>query len=356
MMQPAAAPKRILIIKPSSLGDIVHALPVLAAARRTHPSSHIAWLAGESFAPLLQGHPLLDEVIVFERRRYGRILRQPALMTDFWRFTRALRQQHFDLVLDLQGLFRSGYLCWATGARRRVGFAAARELSWVFYSQRVATPAQALHAVDKNLALARAAGLIVEPVEFPLALTVAELDAARAAVGGAVPRANPFVAVVLGARWESKRWPDAKFAELINTLHAHGTPCVLLGGPDERAHADGIVRQSHVAPRNLVGQTSLRALVATLSLAGLVVALDSGPLHVGAALGRPTLGLFGPTDPRRTGPYGFTSRVVTHPVPCAPCLRRVCPLGHNDCLHKLASSEVVEMVQRMLAEPAATPC
>ncbi len=339
--RPAAPePQRILIIKPSSLGDVVHALPVLAAARATYPRAYLAWLVGTSIAPLLARHPLLDEVIEFDRRRYGRMLQNPRILAEFVRFVRDLRRRRFDLVLDLQGLARSGFLAWATGARQRVGFRAARELAWAFYTRRVVTPAGDTHAVEKNVALARAAGLRLDRPEFPLGLRPEELDHARArittAAGGPLPA---FTAVVPGARWPSKQWPAEKFAELIDALHAAGRPpVVLLGGPDERPLAAAIVRAVHAPVVDLCGQTDVRALAAVLALAQQVICCDSGPMHIAAALGTPIVAVFGPTNPARTGPYAADAQVVSRALPCAPCYARRCPLGHHDCLRGLAAS------------------
>lgn len=347
-------PPRILIIKPSSLGDIVHALPVLAAARRAHPQAHIAWLVARSFASLLEGHPLLNEVIVFERNRLGKIWRYPNRLGEILKFAGGLRARRFDLVVDLQGLLRSGLLTWASGARRRVGFAAARELSWLFYSQLVRPGTGLNHAVDRNLAVAGALGWPVTPVDFPYPIAPPEMATASDLLNKHAISAG-FVAVILGARWESKRWPDAQFVKLLDGLAGRGVATVLLGGPDDRSSAEQIALACRVKPVNLVGATSLRGLAAVLAKSELVVAHDSGPLHLAAALGRPTLALFGPTDPAKTGPYGPAGHTITNPVPCAPCLRRRCPLGHQDCLRKLDADAVLAQALAFRAAPPAPP-
>jgi heptosyltransferase I len=371
-------PRRILLIKPSSLGDIIHALPVLAGLRARYPAAHIAWLAGTAFAPLLAGHPLLDEVIPFDRRAYGRMGRSATQVRAFVGFVRALRARRFDLVLDLQGLFRSGFLAWISGAPRRIGFADARELAWAFYTERVRTPRRcerdassavaplnpaipqsldpAIHAVDKNLFLARRLGLPVDPPQFALGLTPAEHAAAAARVAsvvGGAPAERAVVAVVVGARWESKLWPDERLAELVARLpEACGLPVVLLGGPEERARAAAVCAAVAPPPANLVGQTTLRELCAVLGQAALVISQDSGPMHIAAALGRPLVAIFGPTSPARTGPYSAAARVVTRGLPCAPCFARRCPLGHHACLRELPAADVLAAARAALAQPA----
>lgn len=344
-------PQRILLIKPSSLGDIIHALPVLAAIRRTWPQAHVAWLVGSSFASLLAGHPLLDEVIAFDRERFGRMWRSPAIFAEFWRFVGQIRRRHFDLVIDLQGLIRSGILAYFGGVPQRVGFADAREGAWLFYNRRVRCPAGAMHAVQKNLHLAKTLGLAATPVEFPLPVSAEESREAgqllAAAAGG--PLAG-MTAVVVGARWESKLWPATRFAELIDRVHADGgTRCVLLGAPADRALAAAIADACRGSPRpvDLVGRSSLRQLVALLDRAEQVICLDSGPMHIAAALNKPLVSIFGPTSPERTGPYSPAARVARVPLPCSPCYRRTCPLGHHDCMQKLTVDQVLTHVRKL---------
>lgn len=346
------APSRILILKPSSLGDVVHALPLLAALRRSLPGAHVAWLVGTSFAPLLEGHPQIDEVIPFDRARFGRLWRSPRVFLDFWAFVIGLRRRRFDLVIDLQGLIRSGIMAWFSGARRRVGFADARELAWVFYTQRLRCPSGTLHAVDRIMTVAAALGLEPRPIEFPLAVTSDEREAAARRLAEAAGRpVRSFAAVLPGARWESKRWPVEKWSALVGRIESAGLgPCVLLGAPDEREAARRIVAAcaaeapDRAVPIDLTGRTSLRELTALLDLAARVVCSDSGPMHVAAALGKPIVAIFGPTDPKKTGPYGVPDPVAALALPCAPCLRRVCPLGHHDCMRRLEVEDVFRRV------------
>jgi heptosyltransferase I len=346
---------RVLIVKPSSLGDIVHALPVLAALRRQYPRAHIAWLASRAFAPLLEGHPLLDEVITFDRRHYGRMLRSLSALGAFLRFVRRLRSSRFDLVLDLQGLFRSGFLAWATGAPLRFGFADARELAWLFYTGRVPGRRRTHHAVDLNLRLAAALGLPADAPTFPLGLHAEELAAARRLLASAPGRpVEQFTAVIPGARWETKRWRADRLASLLDRLHADGYgPCVLLGAPDDREFSDEILAAAATRPIDLVGRTSLRELAAVLALARLVICHDSGPMHIAAALAKPLVAIFGPTNPARTGPYCQSARIIQLPLECVPCYARRCPLGHHNCMQQLELETVLAAVRDI--SPASQP-
>lgn len=330
----------------------MHALPVLAAVRRAWPLAHVAWLIGSGFQSLLAGHSMIDELIPFDRRHFARVWYSPRVMADFYRFARDLRRRRFELVLDLQGLVRSGLFAWLTGARRRLGPADAREFAWIFYTQRVRWPADA-HAVDKLLAVLPAIGISTARADFPLEVRDSERAAAGKALATQTQEAVPeYIVLLPGARWGSKRWPVAHTVELLRRLHAAGAPrCVLAGAPDERALAAAITAE---APSrwliDLVGRTDLRVLTALIAGARLVISQDSGPMHIAAALGVPTVSLFGPTNPRRTGPYSPAAEVLQHRLPCMPCYRRTCPLGHHDCMGKLTPDVVARAVLARLSQ------
>ncbi|MFH1745854.1 MAG: lipopolysaccharide heptosyltransferase I [Planctomycetota bacterium] len=346
--EPHARPiQRVLIIKPSSLGDIVHALPVLAALRAAYPQAHIAWLVGSTFVPLLADHPLLDEVIPFDRRRYGRMLQNRRILLDFIGFLRQLRSRRFDLVIDLQGLIRSGFMAWASGARQRIGFTNAREGAPLFYTRRVRCGSIDQHAVEKNLQIAAALNLDIRAPQFPLGLTADETTAARKLLhASAGEEIKSFTAILPGGRWPSKLWPAQRWGELIERIHAAGLPrCVLLGAGADRAFSDRIVAACNSTPLDLVGHTTLRELVALLDLAERVVCHDSGPMHIAAALGKPLVAIFGPTNPARTGPYSTNARVINRDLPCTPCYKRTCPLKHHACLRELDTDTVFDRVR-----------
>ena len=335
-------PRRILIIKPSAIGDVVHALPVLNLLRRKYPAAHVSWLVTPACAGLLERHPQLDEVVRFERREFGRGWRNPRAALDLYRFTRDLGRRRFDLVIDLQGLFRSGWLAAATRAPYRVGPANAREGAWLFYTHRVPTGPPEQHAIERYLTVAQAVGCERGPVEFHFALD----DADRAAVAAQVP--GRYAVLMPGANWLTKQWPIERFAALVAPLRERlGLVSVVAGGPDTvdlAAKVPGAV--------NLAGRTNLRQLVALLERASLVVANDSGPMHIAAALGRPLVTPFGPTNPLRTGPYRRLDSVVRLAIPCSPCYSRRC--SHTSCLKWIEIEPVLELAQQQMAGQAAS--
>ena len=307
-------PQRILLIKPSSLGDIVHALPVLSLVKRRWPEAEVSWLVTPAYAGILEGHPLLAEVILFERRRLAGFWRNPRSALRLLQFARELRQRQFDLVIDLQGLFRSGWISRRTRSPLRVGFADARELAWLFYTQRVDAGDREQHAIDRNLKIAQALGCGSGPVEFPFPPHQAQ----RKRVDALLPEGQRIAVLLPGANWLTKRWPADRFAALVEPLRARfGLTCVIAGGSDAVELAPQIP-----GAVNLAGKTSLLELVALLERAELVVANDSGPMHIAAALGRPLVTMFAPTNPVRTGPYGRPDSVVRTSNQCSPCYRR----------------------------------
>ena len=344
--------QRILLIKPSSLGDVVHALPVLHGLRRRYPNARIDWLISSSLAPLLEGHPDLNELVLFDRRRYGRMAYSPMAAADFVRFIHRLRLRRYDLVIDLQGLFRTGFLARASGAPVRIGFAGAREGASFFYNHRLPREILDIHAVDRNYTVARLLGFEDVPIEFHIPLNDGDCGSAEQLLRQAVWNdRESLVAVVPGARWETKVWLPERFAATIDELQAkHDIRCVLLGGPDETARCEQIAAACRNVPINLAGQTSLRTMAAVLAKADAVLCHDSGAMHVAVALDRRVICLVGPTNPARTGPYRRPDDVVRLDLDCAPCyLRKLsqCRFDHR-CMKELAVTPVVSAARRSL--------
>lgn len=344
--------ERILLIKPSSLGDIVHALPVLRGLRVRYPSARIDWLIASPFAALIQGHPDLNHVIIFDRKRFGGILTDRGAASDLWRFLRELRVTRYDLVVDLQGLLRTGLLSAVTGASVRVGFREAREGAWWFYTHRIAASPVNTHAVDRNLRYAQALGFDAATASFDLALNDTDRAGARRLLdaNGVFPH-KPWLAIVPGARWETKTWSKEHFVQLINELHALGAcRCVLIGGPDETAICQRIRERCLTAPTDLSGRSDVRTFAALISLADAVLCHDSAALHLAVALNRPLVCLTGPTNPHRTGPYQRLSDVLRLDLPCSPCYFRKlsqCPYNHK-CMRDLNPAMVITAVRQAL--------
>jgi heptosyltransferase-1 len=276
---------RILIVKPSSLGDVIHALPSVNLIRRQHPDAHIAWLINAELSSLLKNCPLINERIEFHRRDSGRWL--PLL--------RRLRRERFDVVYDLQGLLRSGIFSFATGAPRRIGLSDAREGAQWFYNEVI--PVQREHAIDRYLRVTGQTG----PVEFPLGVTG--------------ERGN-LIAVNPSARWKTKVWD--KFGELIARL------------PAERVVVTGQTKMD------------LFELAQLYRRCAVLITNDTGPMHLAAAVGTPVIAIFGPTDPALTGPYGKQHVVLRSGIPCSPCMKGECfHSPRMECMQRISVEQVL---------------
>ena len=333
--------RRILIIKPSSLGDIIHALPALAALRDQFPSAHIAWLVKRQWAGVLERVDGLDRIWPVAPGLKGWLRSVPSL-----------KAESFDLVIDLQGLFRSGAMAWLTGSRTRIGFANGREGSPFCYTQRVLVPMLETHAVDRYLLVAAAVGAVPKGVpEFRMRPAAADRQRIAELLRrvGLAPGAQ-WIAMNVSARWDTKRWPPEHFAAVADALYNEGLgPVGLLGGPGDRAATEAVMSRMQTTPIDLTGQTSPELLPALLASASLLLTNDSGPMHIAAAMGTPVVALFGPTSSTRTGPYGSGHRVFRSGVPCSPCFSRTCrnpvPL---ECLTTIHPNIVVDAVREQL--------
>lgn len=335
--------RRILLIKPSSLGDIVHALPTLAALRQRYPQARIAWLVKRQWAGLLERAEGLDRVWPVGPGAAGWLSEIPRL-----------RAERFELAVDLQGLFRSAFMARLAGCPVRMGFSNGREGSPLLYSHRVDVPTKEMHAVDRYLLMADALGAPRPSTpQFPLKMTTADREQVADLLGRAGVRAgSPWIAMNVSARWPTKRWPPESFAAVADRLHEEGVgPAVLVGGPDDRAEAQAVKALAKTRSiLDVTGLTPLGLLPALLQAASVLVTNDSGPMHVAAAVGTPVVALFGPTSPVRTGPYGAQHCVLTNPVPCSPCFSRNCRHAvDRECLTGIAPRQVVEAVRSRLA-------
>ncbi len=320
--------RRIAIIKPSALGDIVHSLPVLTALRTRFPTASITWVVNSAYESLLTGHPDLTDTLPFDRGA----MKGVRAIGAAWSFASELRRRRFDLVIDMQGLLRSGLMAWGSGAPRRVGFRNAREGSRYTYTHKLASPAfGAAHAVERMWAVAEAFGVGHLPKVFRVPLQPSEVDAARNALA-ALPR--PWVAVAVGAKWLTKRWPATHFAELLGRSQSRfGGSCVFIGTGDDTALSQQVIANLRGPALDLTGKTSLPRLAATLSLVDVMVGNDTGPLHLAAALGRPGVAPYTCTRVALHGPYLQASSCVETTVACGGSYLKKC--GNMICMPEL---------------------
>ncbi|MBI3610830.1 MAG: glycosyltransferase family 9 protein [Nitrospirae bacterium] len=312
--------KRILIIKLGAIGDVIHTLPVLETLRGCFPQAYIGWAVEEAAAPILEGNPALNELILLERKK----LRGPSGLAYFRRWLQTLRERRFDTALDPHNLFKSGLMAYASGASLRVGFRKLREGNFIFMNRWVKPAARHRHAVEKYLSLLEPLGIQGTQwvLRFPLVWDRLDEDRidrfwALQEFGRGDSRRDSVAAVNPGASWPSKRWMPDRYARAADRLvKEQGTRILILWGPGERPLAESVARamseKSVIAP-----ETDLKQLMALIKRCRLLITGDTGPLHISAALGVPTVALFGPSDPARNGPYGQDHAIVRSSIPSA---------------------------------------
>ncbi len=342
---PVRHPRKILLIRPSALGDVCRTVPVVASLRRAYPDAAIDWLVQDTFVDAVAHHPALRRVIPFPRKALGRsLLRGNPLPT--LAFLRTLRSEHYDLTIDAQGLGRSGLFAWATRAARRVGYAHAPEGAWLGYTHLAREP-KSRHTVDRMLGLLR-------PLGVPAVSDLRLFADPQAVSDVVVEHAEPYALLAPTSRWASKRWPADRFAELARRLIERGVPrIVVVGSPSERNQCTPLLELAASSPRvtDRVGSTSVAQLMALVSRAKLVVANDSAALHMAVGFDRPTVALYGPTDVSRVGPYRRDADVVQH-------IRRRDPIDHKTdanvaLMERITTDEVYDAcIERLDNAPA----
>jgi len=320
---------RILIVKLSSLGDLFHALPTVHALRLAYPGCTIDWVTHAAYQSLVACFSDVDHVIPYPRQN----ARQQGL-----RFLRELRQQHYDLVLDLQGLLKSALVARLARSTKRIGPSFCREGSHLFHDA-VAGPRNLdRHAVDQILDVTACLHLPPTPIVFPLKFPVRQR-----------PDKHPQVVLAPVSRWPAKNWPAERFAETAHQLQArYKASITLIGAPGDAPVCADIASALSGKCHNLAGRTNLPEMGSVLQSADLLIANDSGPVHMAAALGLPTVVIFGPTNPRRIGPYGRGHQVLLPPTPCLCGRTRICKHPQKACIKEITVAAVVRAATESL--------
>jgi heptosyltransferase-1 len=303
--------RKILIMKPSSLGDIVMALPALGALRKRYGEARISWLVRPEFAPLLKIHPYIEEVIVFDRKLLGKAWRNWAGLKELHSLIRELRTARFDAIIDLQGLFRTGALAWLSGCPRRFGMAESRELAHLFYTDSVPPDADKPHMVDYYLKIAAAAGASAGAAEFIFGQDRRAGEDTAGLLAGEGVSEGSYAVLIPGSAHPDKCWPVENFAAIADRIaDEFRLRIVATGTASERDTVEKLCGLSRTDVVNLAGRTGLVELVEVLRKAALVVGNDTGPSHIAAALGRPAVLVYGCSNPARVGPYTTNASAV----------------------------------------------
>jgi heptosyltransferase-1 len=333
--------KNILIVKLSAIGDVIHALPVAHALKQTYPQARITWVVEKPAYDLLTNNPYIDEIIIFDKPKFKSLV---GLLSNVYKFTKLLKSHNFDLAIDLQGLFKSAAISYLSGAPKRLVYCNARELSDKI-GQRICGNHENGHVVDRYLDVARHLGCKIDQVEFPMNITESETQKAEAIANHAgFQLENPYIVLAPGTNWPSKCWPTTHFAKLADKLYDDHIIPVIIGGPSDNRLAQEIIDNTKIPPIDLTGKTSLKQLAYIIKKSQAFVGGDTGPMHLAVAAGTRAVAMFGPTDPKRNGPYGENHKVLLAPVPCQGCWQRNCP-KKMDCMEKILPDLVYQTLQ-----------
>ena len=296
--------QNILIIKMSSLGDVLHALPTLYALRENCPKARIVWAVHENFSAVLPGKPYIDDIVYIDKKRLKSLL--------YWRELRhTLHAYHFDVSFDLQGLAKSAIVAWNSGAEEKYGYWEMREGSFLV-SKGLKGSHQYDHVIERYLDTVRVLGGKVDAIEFPLP-NISAVQSVMKQRLYADGMKGDYIAIVPGARWTVKEWPLAYWHEFIHRITDTGMNVVLLGSKDDTEKGREIIE--HISSSRVfdyTGKTNLKELMAAIANARLYISADTGPLHIANALKKELIALFGPTCPDRTGPYGGADSSYIH--------------------------------------------
>jgi heptosyltransferase-1 len=367
--------ERILLIKPSALGDVIHTIPLLVKLRARYPRAQIDWFLTPQNAELIRCHPALTNIILFDRHEFAHFGRSWDATTGLFRLLRQIRRAHYDLVIDMHGQLRSALFVMASGASVRIGFrgpvrredsgyerggdknvpnrgwAGSREGSWLAYTHRIPIPTLAVHAADRYLWIGPILGLDDSPPDFRIYLPPEALPDVEQLLGQHDLLGKPLALLMPGTVWETKHWRLDGYKDVARYFLNQGYAVALAGSAREQQLCQAVASTCPGA-RDLAGQTTPAHLAALIQRAAICVTNDSGPMHLAAALNRPAVSIFGPTDPVCIGPYNRPDSIVRLELPCSPCnYRRLsqCPYDHA-CMQGITSQMVIERVERILAE------
>ncbi len=346
--------KNILIIKLSSIGDVVHALPFLEVLKKSYPDSRIDWLVEEEASQVISGHPAINRIIISGRKRWQKEILDPSKFlknsSEAIRFYKELRFSSYDIVIDLQGLFRSGFLTALSRGKRKIGMSGAREGASFFLKEPPVAVDYDQHAIDRYLKIAGQLGCNTDIRKGQI--PVSEQDKKLAdGIFASFSEVKPLIAVNPMAKWKTKLWKPDKFSQLAEKLQKE-IECriIFTGSGQDRPIIEEIIKQTGGRQDeiiNLAGRTGLKELAYLYSGCSVLICTDTGPMHIAAAMGCRVVALFGPTSPLRTGPYGNGHMIIRSGIDCSPCFKKEC--GNTKCMEDITVDAVFDSVRSIIA-------
>lgn len=341
----ATPPQKVLIVLLGAIGDVARALPMAVRIKKHWPKTELHWAVEPISKSLLEGHPAIDQLKVFDR---------PKGFSAFREFLKDIRSEKYELVLDMQRHLKSGVSAWSTRAPRRIGFHRrnSRECNWLFSNEQIPPSPHFSSKTKQFQKFGDVLGLAeLSPLEFGLSATPEERVKIESLIGREKKAQKHFIAFILGSTWPSRFWQAEAYAQLaLRLAQDFSIHSLLLGAKGEREFAERIMTLSGPgAATNLVGKTSLRDLVPVFERASCALGSDSGPMHIAAAVGCPVISLWGSTSPARSAPYGSESLVMQSAIGCSPCYRKQCPGLDTECMKDISWQAVFAQVKALLS-------
>lgn len=342
-------PRSILIVKLGAVGDCVHTLYALRALREAFRDARIGWVIEDKSRAVIEDHPDLNEIIRFPRKELAAALRSGGF-TRVWRtFRDDLRARGYEIAIDFQNLFKSGLVTHASAAPRRIGFRKWREGNFLFTNERIPRDPAARHAIEKYFTLLRPLGITKIPGRVEIAIPADKREAIDRWFAENRLDDRRVIAFNPGASWPNKKLSARTYAAAADALADDGCVPVVIWGPGEESDAAAVVRAAR-HPILVAPKTDIRELAALLGRCAMYVGNDSGPMHIAAAMGARTLGVFGPTDPARVGPWTPRGRNVQASVTCGPCWKKRCP-GPANCIDRVDAATLIRKCRALLEMP-----
>lgn len=336
--------RRILIVKPSSLGDILHAFPAFSLLRKSLPNARIDWVVSSNFAMLLSYiRQDLSKIINFRRNEFRETTHAPKALFDL---IGTLRTNRYDLIIDMQGLLRSSMMTFVARGKHKAGFADVKEkMSGIFYNIKVSVPETMTHAIEKNCHLISNILGIENVIPDFILPKVCSSDISSKLAEHEIDKNDKYLAVSPSARWKTKTWPPEFFAKIIDAFSSEfpEKKVLLLGAKSENPSAEKVSSLcKNAKPLNLSGKTSLNELVEIIRGSEALITNDSGPMHIAAFLRVPVFAVFGPTLPDKTGPYWPWHKVYQAEKGCVKCLKRTCQRNDIQCQNNVPAKAVIK--------------
>ncbi len=340
--------RSVLIVKLSSIGDVVHTLPVLSALKENAPGLKVGWIVEDRCADVINKNPYIDALFIFRRKEMIEALKKGLIGKAYnilFSLIKDIRGHHFDLSLDFQGLLKSSFWVVAARTKWKIGCYGLKEGSR-FISHEI-KEGKGVHAVLRNLAVIKRMGIEVESINFPIVIDKDTNEWVEKFLNGIISKDTPLVLFNLGASLPQKKWPAKNWKRLASILIERDIKILLLGTIEENTIAQELIEELP-SIASAVSKTSLMQAAGIMSKADLMISADSGPIHIASAIGIPVIGLYGPDSPLLTGPFTEKKRVFYLNLPCSPCYKRPVCNGSFECMDKITPEDVAKAVIELL--------